>query len=65
MLPPPSSPGQPATPEKQRAGLAVLVVALVTLLGIIAMVWWANEQNNDDDPFRSRLGAVAVAGSPT
>ena len=65
MLPPPSPSGQPAPPEKQRAGLAVLVVALVALLGIIAMVWWANEQDEGDDPFRSRLGAAAVAGEPT
>lgn len=65
MLPPPSPSGQPPAHEKQRAGLAVLVVALLTLLGIIAMVWWANEQDDDNDRFRSRVDAVAVAGLPT
>ena len=73
MLPPPSpasrpeaSPaGEPSAPQKQRAGLAVLLVALAVLLGLVALVWWINEQDNDDDPWRSRGRAATVVGSPT
>jgi hypothetical protein len=73
MFPPPSPRGQPevpspaarpSRPEKQRAGLAVLLVALLALLGLVALVWWVNEQDNDDDPWRSRSRPAAVAGSP-
>ena len=28
-------------------------------------VWWVNEQDNDDDPWRLRSGPVAVTASPT
>jgi hypothetical protein len=73
MLPPPSpagrpaapSAGEPSAPKKQRAGLAVLFVALAVLLGLVALVWWINEQDNDDDPWRSRGLPAAVVGSPT
>ena len=73
MLPPPppasgpaTSPnGEPSAPQKQRAGLAVLVVALAVLLGLVALVWWINEQDNDDDPWRSRGQPAAVVCSRT
>jgi hypothetical protein len=63
VLPPDSSARRPGRPEKQRAGLAVLVVALVTLLGLVALVWWVNEQDNDD-PWRLRSRQDAVNWSP-
>ena len=72
MLPPPSPAGGPEVPvpgarsggpDKQRAGLAVLVVALVTLLGLVALVWWVNEQD-DDDPWRLRSRPVPLTWSP-
>ena len=69
MLPPPSSPGPPAegaaSPEKQRAGLAVLLVALAVLLGLIALVWWVNEREHDADPWRSAAGRAWPLGAPT
>jgi hypothetical protein len=73
MLPPPppasgpatSPDGEPSAPQKQRAGLAVLVVALAVLLGLVALVWWINEQDNDDDPWRSRGQPAAVVRSRT
>jgi hypothetical protein len=73
MLPPPSpasrpeaSPtGEPSAPHKQRAGLAVLFVALAVLLGLVALVWWINEQDNDDDPWRLRSRPAVVTWSPT
>jgi hypothetical protein len=65
MLPPPSPAGEPPAPNKQRAGLPVLFVALAVLLGLIALVWWLNEQDSDDEPWRSRARAAAVVGSPT
>ena len=65
MLPPPSPPGEPPAPTKQRAGLPVLFVALAVLLGLVALVWWLNERDTDnDDPWRTRRPA-AVVGSPT
>jgi hypothetical protein len=73
MLPPPppasrpgaSPAGEPSAPQKQRAGLAVLFVALAVLLGLIALVWWINEQDNDDDPWRSRGHPATVVRSRT
>ena len=66
MLPPPVHQAGPPAPEhKQRAGLAVLFVALAVLLGLVALVWWINENERDDDPFRSGAGPALVLVAPT
>ena len=83
MLPPPPPPGSPAGspagptgttgpgPRRQNAGLLVLAVALVVLLGLIALVWYINEQESDNDDWRSSSatadigGATVAIGSPT
>lgn len=43
----------------------MLLVALVVLLGLVALVWWINEEQSDDDPWRSGRATAIVAASPT
>ena len=73
MLPPPSprgsspagGPGGGDAKEKQGVGLVVLAVALVTLLGLIALVWYVNEQESDDGDWPSLRAPPAAQGLGT
>jgi hypothetical protein len=70
MLPPPSprgpspaqGPGRSSEAQKQSAGLVVLAVAIVTLLGLIALVWYVNEQESDDGEWPSLRSGPAARG---
>ena len=69
MLPPPQPPGPPSESAsrrgaiKQRAGLPVLAVALAVLLALIALVWYVNEHDSDDDLPSRRPAAATATGT--